>query len=655
MNFIFRLLAKPWYGILFSILILSACSKEKLSDDVLKKNAPTNLAVIHKKVLFVNSYHKGYEWSDGITESIKQKFNKKNTTEPARIKVELKVVYMDTKRNQSESFINEAAHNVKGLIESWRPDLVITSDDNAAQYVIADHFKKSTIPFVFCGVNGDASAYDFSRANVTGMVEVQLIGQILKTMRAYAQGNRIAILKGNDQSALTEATFFDKQFKISLDKRFVNTFAEWKEQYLKLQDEADMLLLGNPAAIPDWDENQAKQLIMSSTTIPSGNWDAWMAPYSLVTFSTKPEEQGEWAAQAAYKILAGAKPATIPVVSNKKAKIILNMPLAKKIGIIFPVTLMQNATLIGPTRKKVLHVNSYHQGYLSSDNMETGFQKATGVEVQADGSLFSRKHNFELRIHRMDTKNNNTEDFKKAAALKVKQQIEQWKPDIVIANDDNAAKYLIAPYYKNTQLPFVFCGINWDASVYGFPCDNITGIIEVEPVIETIAMLKQYSHGTRLGYLGPDNISEQKKITIYKKLLGIEFSDGLLVDTFDQWKAAYLRLQSSTDMFLILGCAGIKDWNDNEALSFIYNTATVPTGGTADGNMALAHFGQTEVTEEQGWEAGKMVVSILSGTQPQSIPLRKNKGQKLFMNLKLTQKLGIKFPVEVLDKAVIIK
>gem|GEM_PF-5859444 len=34
---------------------------------------------------------------------------------------------------------------------------------------------------------------------------------------------------------------------------------------------------------------------------------------------------------------------------------------------------------------------------------------------------------------------------------------------------------------KDSKIPFVFCGINWDASVYGFPCSNplLIGFLKV--------------------------------------------------------------------------------------------------------------------------------------------------------------------------------
>jgi len=68
-----------------------------------------------------------------------------------------------------------------------------------------------------------------------------------------------------------------------------------------------------------------------------------MAPFVLITFATHPEEQGRWAATTALKILSGTPPSQIPVVTNKAARVILNMRLAKKLGIRFPMELIDRA------------------------------------------------------------------------------------------------------------------------------------------------------------------------------------------------------------------------------------------------------------------------------------------------------------------------
>lgn len=290
-----------------------------------------------QKILYVDSYHEAYPWSAGITRGVQSVLAE-------RQEIELKILRMDTKRNTAEDFKQSAALKVKEFIDSWQPDLVIASDDNASKYLIVPYYKDGQLPFVFCGVNWDASGYGFPTSNVTGMVEVQLIDQILTALQKYASGSRVAFLKGENLTARKEAAAIEKQLDIQLDKRFVTTFSAWKQQYLALQQEADMLIFGNTASVRDWDSETALAFIRETTRIPSGNWDAWMATYCLITFANKAEEQGEWAAATALKILAGTPPADIPVVSNKKGKIYLNMELAKILNIKFPIELIERAT-----------------------------------------------------------------------------------------------------------------------------------------------------------------------------------------------------------------------------------------------------------------------------------------------------------------------
>ena len=67
--------------------------------------------------------------------------------------VTLSLCCMDTKRHGTEEFKRQAGVKVKGIIESWKPDVVIGSDDNYVKYVIVPYFRDAKLSFVFCGVN----------------------------------------------------------------------------------------------------------------------------------------------------------------------------------------------------------------------------------------------------------------------------------------------------------------------------------------------------------------------------------------------------------------------------------------------------------------------------------------------------------------------
>jgi ABC-type uncharacterized transport system substrate-binding protein len=67
---------------------------------------------------------------------------------------------------------------------------------------------------------------------------------------------------------------------------------------------------------------------------------------SVLGYTTKPEEQGEWAANTALRVLNGENIKNIPIVVNKKANIYINTTLAKKLNIVFPFELIDYAEIV---------------------------------------------------------------------------------------------------------------------------------------------------------------------------------------------------------------------------------------------------------------------------------------------------------------------
>lgn len=281
---------------------------------------------VAKRILYVNSYHLGFAGSDPITRGIKR------VLEAHR--VELRIIYLDTKRNPSEDFIKAAALKAKAVIEAFQPDAVIASDDNASKYLIMPYYKDADLPFVFCGVNWDASVYGFPYQNVTGMIEVALVPEILKHLKKYAKGDRIGFIAGDRLSEHKNLRYYMQRFNIDFQSiYFAKTFDEWKQGFLDLQDEVDMVIMTNHVGMPDWDDEQARAFVETYTTIPVGTEHSWEMPYALVGVAKDFEEMGIWSAHAALKILAGVPPSKIPITANKKGQLFFNVRIANKLGI----------------------------------------------------------------------------------------------------------------------------------------------------------------------------------------------------------------------------------------------------------------------------------------------------------------------------------
>jgi ABC-type uncharacterized transport system substrate-binding protein len=597
-----------------------------------------------KRILYIDSYHPSYLWSEEITRGIT------SVLDP-REDIQLKIFRMDTKRNKSEAHKRQAARKAAGLIDTWNPHVVIASDDNASKYLIAPYYRGKSLPVVFCGLNWDASVYGFPADNVTGMVEEALYLPTVETLKPFASGDRIGFLSSDTETERKNLEQIRKRFDTVFDVRFAQTFAQLKQSFLDLQRECDMVLIRECRSVTGFDHDEMVAFVQTNTVVPTGATERHIVDYALVTLAKSGEEQGEYAARTALEILAGKSPKDIPIVANKKAKRYLNMRLAKKLGITFPMEMIENAELISAEQKKLLFVNSYHKGYRWSDHIEMGLLKALNITLRPDGEVNTDASGVLLKIVRMDTKNNPEDAFKKAAALEVKAVIDAWHPDILVASDDNAAKYLVAPYYRNTALPVVFCGVNWDASIYGFPADNITGMVEVSPYLETIQLMQRFARGNRIGLIGADTYSNRRELQYLQETLKLDDLQVRLAEDFEAWKQAYLWFQDHTDMLLSINNIGIVNWDPVAARDFILDHTRIVSGGISDNNIENTLLGRVNIAEEQGWWAGKTALRILGGTPPSVIPITTNKQSKLFLNMQLAKRMGVHFPMDMIAES----
>lgn len=306
---------------------------------VTETEAPAAPDYTGKKVLYVNSYHEGYPWSDGIESGLHEVLDGTG--------VELKIVRLDTKQNPDVEYGKQAGVKAKAEIDAFKPDVVIASDDNAQKYLVVPFLKGTDQAVIFNGVNWDGSAYGFPTDNVTGMIEVELPDQLVDLLKTYAKGERLGYITVDTETErkvvdIYNQRFFDGQMK----PYWVKTQDEFKAAFLAAQDEVDILFMGNNAGSDKWDEAEMKQFILENSKIPSGSINDWMAPYSLLTLAKSAKEQGVWSAEAALKILDGTPVSGIEVAENKKGELMVNLDMADKLSVVFAPSLLKNAAVI---------------------------------------------------------------------------------------------------------------------------------------------------------------------------------------------------------------------------------------------------------------------------------------------------------------------
>jgi len=313
-----------------------------------------------------------------------------------------------------------------------------------------------------------------------------------------------------------------------------------------------------------------------------------------------------------------------------------------RLFILFLFSISLTSPAIAGAHKRCLYINSYHVGYAWSDQIEAAVK--AGLSGHCDLTTFY-----------MDTKRHTSTAFGQQKALEAKALIASLKPDVVIASDDNASKYLIAPYYKNATLPFVFCGINWTAKAYGYPYSNATGMIEVSAIKELLHKSRTILGDVKtVAFLAAKGVrTDEKEFQWMRKVYAHE---GVEVVPFyaasmDEWEKDYLAAQVY-DVLVLNNHAGIHDWDKQRAIAFVRQYTKKLSLTTYDFMADYSILSMTKVAKEQGQWAAKVAIRILQGRSAASIPVVANRQFNLFVNLTILEHSPIQLPEPVLFKAI---
>lgn len=312
------------------------------------------------------------------------------------------------------------------------------------------------------------------------------------------------------------------------------------------------------------------------------------------------------------------------------------MPAPRSSAIILGLLLLSTTA----DAARCVYISSYHNGYAWSDGVERGLLKTLGDKC-------------EVTIFNMNTKRVKDEESIKKVALEARQLIDTTQPDVVIASDDNASKYLIVPYFKDADIPFVFCGVNWTVEKYGYPFSNVTGMIEVAAVDQMFdkatGITGDINHVT---YIGADTLTEKKNLARFEsagRRNNITLT-SYLVATMSDWIEAYTEAQQA-DLIIIGSKAGIDDWDREIVVEMIHPISMTLTATNHGWMMPYTMFGMTKIPEEHGEWAATVAIEILKGTKPSRIPIIPNRNFDIIVNNSLLNSAEIKLPEFIKLKA----
>tara|TARA_Y100001954_G_C15726273_1_gene560889 strand:- start:193 stop:1209 length:1017 start_codon:yes stop_codon:yes gene_type:complete len=198
-----------------------------------------SLLFAQSRILVVHSYHAGYEWTDSIQTGIDHAFSDGS--------YDIQVLYMDTKRQTDEAWKIKAGQRAMRKVAAFKPDVVITTDDNAQAYFAKQLAQQKDSPrIVFCGVNGSPELYGFHNKNVTGFLSRSHVTGTLKLAKALdPKIKRITFI--SDDSITSQKSYeYYRTLDIPMQVvRYVKVtnFSQWQSAVFKANQDSDAILV----------------------------------------------------------------------------------------------------------------------------------------------------------------------------------------------------------------------------------------------------------------------------------------------------------------------------------------------------------------------------------------------------------------------------
>jgi ABC-type uncharacterized transport system substrate-binding protein len=315
------------------------------------------------------------------------------------------------------------------------------------------------------------------------------------------------------------------------------------------------------------------------------------------------------------------------------------------IFLIFPIEQLFAAT------SRILVVHSYHE---AQENhvvpMNQGIQEAlSGMDA-------------EVLYFYMDTKNNNTTEWKVEAGKQAAVRVDSYHPDIVITMDDNAQEYFAKQYVSSHIQPFfVFGGVNADPATYGFPAKNVTGILERPNITESIQLLQKIVPEVKTMVFISDVSPTANSFIQYAKSLDLPVSVIAYeqVTTLDEWKQTLSKYEDKVDA---IGLYVLRTVNrsvseqtmvpEQELVQYLNSSYRMPTVGFFDSAAnAGVLCGVSVSMKEQGYATGSIAREILEGKQPEDFALESTRKGRIQINLNTAERLGLQINYNIIKRA----
>lgn len=225
------------------------------------------------------------------------------------------------------------------------------------------------------------------------------------------------------------------------------------------------------------------------------------------------------------------------------------------------------------------------------------------------------------------------------------------KKDLIVAISTPSAQ---AALNATKNIPIVFTAVTDNISA-GLTGDNITGTLDASPLKEQIKLTKDlFPKAKKIGFLY--NPSEQNSLVILKEFKEIAEKNGMIVvekgvNTVNDINLALNSLLDQIDVLYLP-----TDNLVSSATTLVNKKATQKNVPTIASEEELVKKGalttQSIDYEKLGFQTGERIIDILNGKNPKDIEVEGLKENKLVVNEKTAEKLGVSLDSPALKGAI---
>lgn len=292
--------------------------------------------------------------------------------------------------------------------------------------------------------------------------------------------------------------------------------------------------------------------------------------------------------------------------------------------------------------RNILLVSSYHQS-MKWDH---------AIFDAVDSVLKPVDNNITLFIENMDTKRiPYTEDLKLRIFKELQDKYGHIKMDALLISDDNAFNFFRE--YRDTlfpNTPVVFCGVNnyHDSLIenhHGF-----TGVTEEFDAYSTVSFMLNLYPKTEEIYIINDHLPSgiswarmmSNQLKPLEKRVTFRYAPNITMDSLTE------ELSNLSENSLVLLGVFFRDSKENffstaETSTHISHASAVPVFGLLDIYMGYGQIGGSLISgEQQGTIASRMVLRILNGEIPDSIPVVREGNTRFIFDYNQLNRFNIK-------------